>query len=132
MKKTIYHETASHYSDMLSNIRNEILKQISAALEWLGGKVCLGYYHDEAEVERYTFYETDDDGYGQELFVDSIKATENGEIEIRLSDSEDCYCPTWDSSDLTATDAVNLLTELEGVMKYIQEKNTEVVTEYPL
>ena len=130
MEKKIYHKTASYYGDMLANIRYEILGQITAALEWLGGKVSIRYYHDEEDFDRYTFFEVDDDGYGRELFIDTVKQTESGEIEIRLSNTEDCYCPVWDLSDLTATDAMNLLDELEAVVEYIQETEKEVVTEY--
>ena len=130
MEKKIYHETASHYGDMLANIRYEILGQITAALEWLGGKVSLRYYHDEEDFDRYTFFEVDNDGYGRELYVDTVEQTESGEIESRLSDTEDCYCPVWDLSDLTATDALNLLVELEAVVEHIQRTKEEVKTEY--
>lgn len=130
MEKKTYHETASHYGDMLANIRYEILGQITAALEWLGGKVSLRYYHNEEDLDRYTFFEVDDDGYGRELFVNTVEQTDSGEIEIRLSDSEDCYCPLWDLSDLTATDSLYLLSELEAVVEHIQRTKEEVKTEY--
>ena len=130
MEKKVYHESASHYREMLANVRYEILGQITAALEWLGGKVCLDYYHSEEGLDRYTFFEVDNDGYGRELNIDTVEQTESGEIEIRLSDTEDCYCPVWDLSDLNATDAMYLLTELEAVAKYIKETGEEVKTEY--
>ena len=130
MAKKVYHETASYYKDMLANVRYEILGQITAALEWLGGKVSLQYYHYEEGFDRYTFFEVDYDGYGRELNIDTVEQTESGEIEIRLSDTEDCYYPVWDLSDLNATDAMYLLTELESVAKYIEETGEEVKTEY--
>lgn len=130
MEKRVYHETASYYSEMLANVRYEILGQITAALEWLGGKVSLQYYHYEKDFDRYTFFEVDNDGYGQELNIDTVEQTESGEIEIRLSDFEECYCPVWNLSDLNATDAMYLLTELEAVAKYIEETGEEVKTEY--
>lgn len=132
MSKQTYHETASHYSEMLSNIDHEILGQIVTAIQWLGGKVCLGYYHNEKDFDQYTFYECDDDGYGRELYVDSVSATVSGELIIHLSDTEDCYCPIWDETNLTTTDAINLLRELESVIKHVQSTNEKVVTEYPL
>ena len=52
MEKRVYHETASYYREMLANVRYEILAQITAALEWLGGKVSLQYYHS-AKNDRY-------------------------------------------------------------------------------
>ena len=130
MEKRTYHETGSHYADMLANIRHEILGQITAALEWLGGKVCLGYYHNEQDFDRYTFFEVNDDGYGEELYIDTIEDDGNGNIEIHLSNSEDCYCPLWSLSDLTATDAINVLTELENVIEHVQATKEEVVKEF--
>lgn len=130
MEKKNYNATVSYYADMLANIRYEILGQITAALEWLGGKVCLGYYHNEQDFDRYTFFEVDDDGHGVELFIDTIEQTDSGEIEIHLSDSEDCYAPVWDLSDLTATDTIYVLTELENVIERVQTTNEKVVKEY--
>ncbi len=126
----MYHATARHYGDMLAKIRNEILGQITAALELLKGKVCLGYYHNEMDFDRYTFFEVDDDGYGRELYIDTVETKESGEIEIHLSDSEDCYSPVWDSSDLTATDALSLLTELENVIGHTEKTGEKPVREY--
>lgn len=130
MEKKTYHATESYYSDMLSKVRYEILGQITAALDWLGGKVCLAYYHNEEDLEGNTFFEVDDDGYGRELFIDTVERTDSGEIEIRLSDSEDCYCPVWDLSDLAATDSLYLLSELEDVIEHVQDTKEEVVKEY--
>ena len=130
MEKKNYHATFSYYADMLANIRYEILGQITAALEWLGGKGCLGYYHNEQDFGKYTFFEVDDDGHGVELYIDTIEQTDSGEIEIHLSDSEDCYAPVWDLSDLTATDAFNTLAELENVIERVQTTKEKVVKEY--
>ena len=130
MAKKVYHETASYYKDMLANVRHEILGQVTDVLDWLGGKVSLQYYHYEEGFDRYTFFEVDNDGYGRELNIDTVEQNESGEIEIRLSDLEECYCPVWDLSDLSSTDALYLLIELEEVAKYIQETEEEVKTEY--
>lgn len=130
MEKRTYHETGSHYTDKLNIIRDEIIGSIKSALEWLGGKVCLGYYHNEQDFDRYTFFEVDDDGYGQELYIDTIEDDGNGNIEIRLSNSEDCYCPLWSLSDLTASDAIYVLKELENVIEHVQATKEDVVKEY--
>ena len=130
MEKKIYHATESYYGDMLSKVRHEILGQITAALDWLGGKVCLAYYHNEEDIERNAFFEVDDDGHGVELFIDTIERTDSGEIEILLSDSEDCYRFVWDLSDITATDSLYLLSELEDVIEHVQTTKEEVVKEY--
>mgnify|MGYP006988881065 FL=1 len=130
MKKPLYTATVSHYANILTALRNEIIGQISSALEWLGGKVCLDYYHTEGNVERYSFYKTDNDGYGVELYVDTVDISYSDEIKIHLSNSEGCYHTEWDLSDLTTTDAIKLLTELENVIEDVQNNNTEIVTEY--
>ena len=130
MEKRTYHEVESHYTDKLNNIREEIIDSIKSALEWLGGKVCLGYYHNEQDFDRYTFFEVDEDGYGQELYIDTIEDDGNGNIEIHLSNSEDCYCPLWTLNDLTASDAIYVLKELENVIEHVQATNEDVVKEY--
>ena len=130
MEKRTYHEVESHYTDKLNNIREEIIDSIKSALEWLGGKVCLGYYHNERDFDRYTFFEVDEDGYGQELYIDTIEDDGNGNIEIHLSNSEDCYCPLWTLNDLTASDAIYVLKELENVIEHVQATNEDVVKEY--
>ena len=130
MEKGTYHEVESHYTDKLNIIREEIIASVKSALEWLGGKVCLGYYHNERNFDRYTFFECDDDGYGVELYIDTIEDNGNGNIEIHLSNSEDCYCPVWGLSDLNMSETLYLLRELESVISYVQETGEKVVTEY--
>ena len=55
---------------------------------------------------------------------------ENGEIGIYLSDGEDVYKPYWKLSDMTTTDALYLLEELESVIVYLKETGEDVVTEF--
>ena len=134
MKKEIknYHATESYYADMLAKVRDEILGQVTNIIEILGGRVCVRYYHDdEPDIERNTFFECDNDGYGRELFIDTIVThPETGEIGVMLHDSEDTYNPWWDLSDFSATDALYLLSELEDILAYVREYDEEIVTDW--
>ena len=88
MEKKTYKPIASYTADMLGKVREQIIDGIVGVLNFLGGKVCVAYYTDEAEaVNRMTFYETNIDGYGTELFVRDIELTEDG-LKACLEDSE--------------------------------------------
>ena len=126
-----YHETASYYADMLGKVRDEILGSVRNALERLGGRVCVRYYHNEEDFDRYTFFECDGDGYGRELFIDTIITNEDGDVEVMLHDSEDCYEPWWDLSDFNASNALYLLYELEAIIEFAENnKKHKVVTDW--
>ena len=125
-----YHETESYYSDMLGNVREQIVGQIVSIIERLGGRICVRHYHDFEDMERNTFFEVDNDGYGRELFLDTILTKPSGEIEIMLHDSEDCYEPWWDLSCLTATDSLYVLSELEDIVKLVEEEGRPIIKDY--
>jgi hypothetical protein len=63
--------------------------------------------------------------------VDTVNVSPNGDIDILLHDSEDCYEPMWCLEDLNTTDALYLLEELEEIADF-HKKNPgkEVLTEY--
>ena len=123
-----YHETASYYGDMLSKVRDEIINAIRGAVDFLGGRVCFRHYHEWEDMDRYTFFEVDGDGYGRELFLDTLVTDASGEIGCYLHDSEDCYNPYWELSDFNASDALCLLQELEDIIEIVG--NGKVVTDY--
>lgn len=127
--KEKFHETASYYADMLANVRNEILGRIQSVVEMLGGKINVRYYHDEADLDRNTFFEVNDDGYGVELYIDLIRTSDSGELEIHLTDTEDSYSCWWDLSDFNASNSLYLLYEVEAIAEYVEESGEEVVTE---
>lgn len=135
MKKAIknYHETESYFSDMLAKVRDEILGQCAHIItDLFDGRICVRYYHDgEPNIEKNTFFECDCDGYGRELFIDTIVThPETGKISVMLHDSEDTYNPWWDLSDFYATDALYLLSELEDIVNYISEYDEEIVKDW--
>ena len=130
MEKRTYHEVESHYTDKLNNIKEEIIGAVKSALEWLGGKVCLGYYHNERNLDRYTFFECDDDGYGVSLYLDEINTTKDGKIEVLLRDGEDCYEFWRRLKEFNASEALYLLRELENIIEYVSETGEDVVKEY--
>ena len=117
---------------MLDRVRDEILGQCAHIISDLfGGRICVRYYHDgEPDLERNTYFEVDDDGYGRELFIDTIVTNPQGEIGVMLHDSEDCYNPWWDLSDFSATDALYLLSELEDIVAYVAEYDEEIVKDW--
>lgn len=128
----MYHEKSSYYEDLLSKLRSELPNDIIGAINYLGKKrISLRFYHDEDIVDRYTFFEVDDDGYGRELFIDTVTIDENKKVHILLHDSEDTYNPIWELEDLTTTDALYFLTELEALCAYKDENpDEEIVSDY--
>ena len=128
----MYHEKSSYHADLLDKLRSEIANDIIGAINYLGKKrISLRFYHDENIVERYTFFEVDGDGYGRELFIDTVTIDDNEGVHILLHDSDDAYNPVWDLGDLNATDTLYLLTELEALCAYKDENpDEEIVSDY--
>lgn len=134
MNKNIenYQFTQPTYLNKLSSIGRKIKEEIKHVVkDVLEGRVSLEHYHDwEINTVHNTYFEVDEDGYGRELEADTVVVDENGEIGIYLSDGEDVYKPYWKLSDMTTTDALYLLEELESVIEYLKETGEDVVTEY--
>lgn len=124
--------TSTEFHKTLNIVRDQIFDSIRSLMEELGGKVCFRMYHDYDLIDlRYTFFEVDGDGYGRELFLDTaLIDARNGEIGIMLHDSEDCYEPWWDLTDMTTTDALYMLEELEQIANFCKENKTKVLTDY--
>lgn len=124
-------KNSNYYSQRLEEIREQIMVSVREIMKKLGGKVCLSYYHSEnCDHITYTFFEVDGDGYGRELFIDTVVIDKNGNVNALLSDSEDVYQPIWELEDFSAVDANRLLEELEQVFDYTKENGEEVVKEY--
>lgn len=118
------------YRSKLVDIQSEIINDIKTILkEKFGGRVCLRHYHEWIDMDRWLAFEVDGAGYGRELFFDTV-FMEGDTIGLYLHDTEDCYNPYWEAQDMTASDAVNLLTELEDVAEYIDKTGKEVVKDY--
>jgi hypothetical protein len=124
--------TSNDFRKTLSIVRDQIFDSIRSLMEKLGGKVCFRMYHDFDIIKlRYTFFEVDGDGYGRELFLDTAVQTPDEDITILLHDSEDCYEPMWDLADMTVTDALYMLEELEQITEFHAEYPYKpVLTEY--
>ena len=123
---------SGHFYKTLNIVRDQIFDSIRSIMEGLGGKVCFRMYHDNDIIDlRYTFFEVDGDGYGRELFLDTAVQTPNDDITIMLHDTEDCYEPMWDLADMTVTDALYMLEELEQIADFHAEHpDKPVLTEY--
>ena len=125
--------TSTEFRKTLNIVRDQIFDSIRSLMEKLGGKVCFRMYHDYDLIDlRYTFFEVDGDGYGRELFLDTaLIDARNGEISIMLHDTEDCYEPWWDLADMTTTDALYMLEELEQIAEFHAEHpDKPVLTDY--
>ena len=125
--------TSTEFRKTLNIVRDQIFDSIRSLMEKLGGKVCFRMYHEFDIIDlRYTFFEVDGDGYGRELFLDTaLIDARNGEIGIMLHDTEDCYEPWWDLADMTTTDALYMLEELEQIAEFHAEHpDKQVLTEY--
>lgn len=124
-------KNSNYYSQRLEEIREQIMVSVREIMKKLGGKVCLGYYHKEnCNHITYTFFEVDGDGYGRELFLNTVEIDKNGAVNALLSDSDKVYWPIWELKDFNAVDANRLLEELEQVLDYTKENGEEVVKEY--
>ena len=124
--------TSNDFRKTLSIVLHEIFDSIRSIMEKLGGKVCFRIYHENDIIDfRYTFFEVDGDGYGRELFLDTAVQTQAGDIDIMLHDTEDCYEPMWDLGDMTATDALYMLEELEQIADFhTKHPDKPILTEY--
>lgn len=125
-------KNSTYYRQMLGNVKGLIFDSIRSLMEKLGDKVCFRMYHDYDIIDlRYTFFEVDGDGYGRELFLDTAVQTPKGGIDIMLHDSEDCYEPMWCMEDMTTTDALYMLEELEQIVEFHTEHpDKPILTEY--
>ena len=125
--------TSKEFRTKLNAVRKQILNRIKEVMDEIGTKVCVRMYHEYDITEtQYTYFEVDGDGYGRELFIDTVLVdARDGKIGIMLHDSEDCYEPWWDLEDLTTTDALYLLEELEEIADFHKENpDKEILTDY--
>ena len=125
--------TSKEFRTKLNAVRKQILNRIKEVMGEIGTKVCVRMYHEYDLIDiRYTYFEVDGDGYGRELFIDTVLVdARDGKIGIMLHDSEDCYEPWWDLEDLTTTDALYLLEELEEIADFHKENpDKEILTDY--
>lgn len=126
-------KTSKEFRAELNAVRDQIFDRIREIMNEIGPKVCVRMYHEygpDGIFMRYTYFEVDGDGYGRELFIDTVVVKPNGDIDILLHDSEDCYEPTWCLEDMTATDANYLLEELEDIAGFCKENKKKILTEY--
>lgn len=125
--------TSKEFRTKLNAVRDQIFSRIIEVMGEIGKKVCVRMYHEyDITDTQYTYFEVDGDGYGRELFIDTVLIdARDGKIGIMLHDTEDCYEPWWNLEDLTVTDANYLLEELEEIADF-HKKNPgkEVLMDY--
>lgn len=120
---------AENYLEKLSEIGKEILGTLLSTLKERGIKsINLYEYWSERNTDRYTFYDTDNDGYGVALYADKLYVTEDG-IELKMIDGEDADWADWDEENLGATERYHLLDMVEQILKVADEEdNGRVLT----
>ena len=122
---------ADDFCKALGLIRDQIHDKIRALIERLGGSVYFRYYHDQpADINRNTFFDINDDGYGVELFLEQATVMSDGEINVHLVDSEDCSDYLWNLSDFNATNSYYFLQELEAIAEWVSENGNEVASNW--
>lgn len=121
---------STYYRKSLGLVRDDIFNSIRSLMEKLGGKVCFRMYHDYNLISNlYTFFMVDRDGYGVALHLDT--ASTRDDIEIVLTDNEDCYEETWELAELNVVDALYMLEELENIADFHELwPDKPVLTEY--
>lgn len=121
---------STYYRKTLGLVRDDIFNSIRSLMEKLGGKVCFRMYHDYNLISNlYTFFMVDRDGYGVALHLDT--ASTRDDIEIVLTDNEDCYEETWELAELNVVDALYMLEELENIADFHEVwPDKPVLTEY--
>ena len=124
--------THKEFTTKLNAVRKQIIKRIQEVMGEIGPKVCVRMYQDYDLTDmHYTYFEVDGDGYGRELFIDTVVVKPSGDIDILLHDSEDCYEPMWCLEDMTVTDANYLLEELEDIAQFHEDNpDKEILKEY--
>lgn len=120
---------ADAYLERLAEIGKEILDTILATLKERNIKSINFYeYWSERNTDRYSFYDTDNDGYGVALYVDRLYVTEDG-IEMKMLDTNDNAWADWDEENLTADERYYVLRMLEEILEVADEEdNGRVLT----
>lgn len=109
------------FLDKLYSLKLEILDTILSLLKERKVKsINLYEYWSERDVDRYTFHDVDDDGYGVALYADKLYVTDNG-IELKMLDTNDCEWDDWDKENLSATEMCYLLEMVEQVLEIADE-----------
>ena len=74
---SLLHEQAL---DCLIGLLNEKMKTES---------INVYYYYNEGDVDKYMFLDTDNDGYGKGLFIDTIKRVGDSEYVFNMVDEDE-------------------------------------------
>lgn len=114
------------FLERLSEIGKEILDTILALLKERNIKsINLYAYWSERDVDRYTFYDVDNDGYGEALYIDKLYVTEVPEdgIELKMLNTDDESWDDWDEENLSANDRCYLLDMIEQILEVADEED---------
>lgn len=109
------------FLEKLYNLKLEILETILSLLKERKVKsINLYEYWSERNADRYTFYDTDEDGYGVALYVEKLFVTKDG-IELKMLDVDDGEWGDWDEENLSTNEMCYILEMVEQVLEIADE-----------
>lgn len=79
------------------------------------------YYYKEGDVDKYMFLDTDNDGYGKGLFIDTIKRVGDGEYVFNMVDEDEEDWGERDLTDFNVTELANILEMFEGLFDAVED-----------
>ena len=106
---SLLHEQAL---DCLIGLLNEKMKTES---------INVYYYYNEGDVDKYMFLDTDNDGYGKGLFIDTIKRVGDSEYVFNMVDEDEEDWGERDLTDFNVTELVNILEMFEGLFDAVED-----------
>jgi hypothetical protein len=117
---------SNEYLKKLSEVGKEILDTILSLLKERNIKsINLYAYWSERDVDRYTFYDVDSDGYGVALYIDKLYVTEVPEdgIELKMLNTDDESWDEWDEENLSTNDRLYLLDMIEQILEVADDED---------
>lgn len=115
---------SAEISEKLEELKAATLKELLSIFEAKGITSLNMYeYWSMANTDRYTFYDTDNDGYGVALFVDKLYLNSNGDgIVLDMLTADDSDWGEWTEDNLTAVEMNYVLAMVEEIVEVAEEE----------
>lgn len=113
------------FLEKLSEIREQIIEAIRTLIKERNIKSINFYeYWSEKKLGQYLFYDTDDDGYGMALYIESLEYNEKtNDVCLEMKDVDDYNQGSWDFDNLNAMECQYLLTMLEDIIETADDED---------
>lgn len=113
------------FLEKLSEVREQIIEAIRTLIKERNIKSINFYeYWSEKGLDRYLFYDTDDDGYGMALYIESLEYNEKtNDVCLEMKDVDDYNQGSWDFDNLDAMGCQYLLTMLEDIIETADDED---------